>query len=58
MRTKASNWLGALGLQLGHGEMKEREAGWAGFNKNLIFFPKANIKYRNIFDFFKSFYES
>jgi hypothetical protein len=58
MRTKASGWSGALGLQLGCGEMKERKACWAGFNKNLNFWPKAYIKYRNVFHFFKPFYES
>jgi hypothetical protein len=51
VRTKASNWSGVLGLQLGRGEMNERKTGWAGFNKNLNFWPKANISYRNVFIF-------
>jgi hypothetical protein len=58
VRTKASSWSGALDLQLGRGEMKETKAGWAGVNKNLNFWPKANIKYINVFHFFKPFYES
>jgi hypothetical protein len=56
MRTKASDRSGALGLQLGRGETNERKAVWAGFNKNLNFWPKANIKYRNVFQIFSNLF--
>jgi hypothetical protein len=52
----ASDRSGSLGLQLGRGEMKERKAGWAGFNKNLNFWPKANIKYKNVFHYFSNLF--
>jgi hypothetical protein len=44
VRMKASGHSGTLGLQLGHGGMKERKAGWAGFNKKLKFLAQMQYK--------------
>jgi hypothetical protein len=44
VRMKASGRSGTLGLQLGHGGMKERKAGWAGFNKKLKFLAQMQYK--------------